>query len=132
MRKIMGQEEPKESKKITQEKIAELLEKNQELHEKFNEMFKKTYLLHQKMESEIREVKKETTSLLAMLTKRLNEQKEAISKSISVSENSEETLLNVLLAIRQNEYLQAWYPEQHGFPEMNVIGSHPIKQLKTQ
>jgi hypothetical protein len=41
--------------------------------------------------------------------------------------NVEETLINVLLAIRQTEILQAWYPAQKGFPEMKVIGSHPIK-----
>jgi hypothetical protein len=35
--------------------------------------------------------------------------------------------LNVLLAIRQNEYLQAWYPAQQGYPEMKVVGSHPYK-----
>jgi len=41
--------------------------------------------------------------------------------------NLEETLLNVLLAIRQNEYLQAWYPAQNGCKEMKVTGQHPAK-----
>lgn len=43
------------------------------------------------------------------------------------NENVEETLCNVLVAIRQNEYLQAWHPPQNGFPEMKVIGKHPCK-----
>lgn len=41
--------------------------------------------------------------------------------------NLEETVLNVLLAIRQNEYLQAWYPAQSGFEEMKVTGPHPAR-----
>ena len=48
-------------------------------------------------------------------------------------ENVDETLGNVLLAIRQNEFLQAHYPAQHGYPEMKVTGKHPSKivQLET-
>ena len=53
---------------------------------------------------------------------RLNTVVEAVSKT---NECVEESLCNVLLAIRQNEYLQAWYPEQSGFPEMKVTGIHP-------
>ena len=41
--------------------------------------------------------------------------------------NLEDTVLNVLLAIRQNEYLQAWYPAQHGYDAMKLVGSHPAK-----
>lgn len=41
------------------------------------------------------------------------------------NENVEEILGNVLLAIRQNEYLQAWYPPQQEHPEMKVVGIHP-------
>lgn len=41
-------------------------------------------------------------------------------------EITEGTNTNILLAIRQNEYLQAWYPAQSGFKEMNVVGEHPL------
>ncbi len=34
--------------------------------------------------------------------------------------------LNVLSAIRQNEYLQANYHAQQGYPAMKVAGHHPI------
>jgi len=44
----------------------------------------------------------------------------------NTNENAEEILGNVLLAIRQNEYLQAWYPAQSGFPEIKVSGIHPL------
>lgn len=43
------------------------------------------------------------------------------------NENVDETLCNVLLAIRQNEYLQSWHPAQHGYPEIKVTGKHPAK-----
>ena len=44
----------------------------------------------------------------------------------------DETAGNILLAIRQNEYLQAYYPAQHGFTEGNVVGVHPCKLQKQQ
>jgi hypothetical protein len=44
----------------------------------------------------------------------------------------EESLNNVLIAIRQNEYLQAWYPPSEGQPEMKVIGIHPSKTVKVK
>lgn len=40
-------------------------------------------------------------------------------------ESLDETVCNVLLAIRQNEYLQAWYPATKGYGEMMVTGQHP-------
>ena len=126
----MSKEENVKVEKTPEEKIAELLQKNYDLHEKFYEMLKKTYSLHQKIESEISTVKKESVSLLHLVNKKFNEQNEVISKCASVSETTEETLLNVLLAIRQNEYLQAWYPAQHGYPEMKVAGTHPAKLKK--
>jgi flagellar hook-basal body complex protein FliE len=43
---------------------------------------------------------------------------------LSVMTNADETLCNVLLAIRQNEYLQAWYPPQRGNPEQKVVGKY--------
>ena|ERR1700722_738102 len=43
------------------------------------------------------------------------------------NQNVDETLCNVLLAIRQKEFLQAWYPAQQGYPDMKVTGKHPAK-----
>lgn len=51
------------------------------------------------------------------------------SESARVSENVNETLGAVLLAIRQNEYLQAYYPEQHGFKAGKYTGQHPAKLM---
>lgn len=47
-----------------------------------------------------------------------------LSEILKVNRNVDETLCNVLLAIRQNEYLQAWYPAQNGQPEQRVVGKY--------
>jgi len=61
--------------------------------------------------------------------KKTNEHLEKILKS---NENAEEYIANMLTAIRQNEYLQAWYPAQKGYPEMNVTGKHPSQTEKVK
>lgn len=54
-----------------------------------------------------------------------------ILKSVAeVSASSDQTLMNVLLAIKQNEYLQAWYPAQGSYPAMKVVGKHPLESRK--
>jgi len=72
---------------------------------------------------------KETNKTIVENCLKQTEYLKSLEKS---NENVNETLLNVLLAIRQNEYLQAWYPEQHGFPEMKVSGTHPAKLMKVK
>ncbi len=52
--------------------------------------------------------------------------KEFLEEITEANQSAEEILGNVLLAIRQNEYLQAWHPPQGGFPEMKVTGIHPL------
>lgn len=70
---------------------------------------------------------KKTSLSVTELVKKMKEFEEIIKKVKTTNENVDESLCNVLLAIRQNEYLQAWYPEQHGYPEMKVTGIHPAK-----
>lgn len=42
-------------------------------------------------------------------------------------ENIDEMMGCILVAVRQNEYLQTYYPSQHGFPAGKYIGIHPSK-----
>ena len=65
----------------------------------------------------------EAVWLLKRESKDLRDFIEEVSKT---NANVDETLGNVLLAIRQNEYLQAHYPAQQGYPEMKVVGKHPL------
>lgn len=61
------------------------------------------------------------------IAEELQEQREFLTEITRLNANIDETLGNVLLAIRQNEYLQAHYPAQNGFPELKVVGRHPSK-----
>jgi len=52
---------------------------------------------------------------------------------LSVNRNVDETLCNVLMAIRQNEYLQAYYPSQNGLEDQHVVGKYvgKVKNIKS-
>lgn len=50
--------------------------------------------------------------LLKKITGVLRNHEEVLIKILDVNRNVDETLCNILLAIRQNEYLQAWYPKK--------------------
>jgi predicted nucleic acid-binding Zn-ribbon protein len=64
------------------------------------------------------------------LAKLMKRQEELLNKVSKTSDSVDDSLGNVYLAIRQNEYLQAWYPEQHNFPAMKVVGKHPAKEAR--
>jgi len=62
-----------------------------------------------------------------LLVDSITKQEKLLKSVANISDNAEQTLLNVLLAIRQNEYLQAWYPAQEGEPETYVVGHHRLR-----
>lgn len=66
-----------------------------------------------------------TFELVQELLKMMKENKEFLANMVRSNQNMEDTMLNVLLAIRQNEYLQAYYPAQLGHPDIKVVGHHP-------
>lgn len=59
----------------------------------------------------------------------------SMKKVIKTNEVVDETMCNVLLAIKQNEYLHAWYPPQQGQPEQKVAGLYtyisPERKVKS-
>lgn len=75
--------------------------------------------------SAFQKMNKAMTEALFDITKQMKSYSDKVDGIKKVIEDAEDTLCNVLLAIRQNEYLQAWYPEQHGQPEQKVVGTHP-------
>lgn len=79
------------------------------------------------MNSEIKKFIAESSNSIKNCTSSIQKHEKYLKDLRTTNQNVEETLLNVLLAIRQNEYLQAWSPEQKGYPEMKVVGIHPIK-----
>lgn len=76
----------------------------------------------------IRFVLSKHEKVLAEMKKEQDSHKEFLDSILRSNQNLDETVCNVLLAIRQNEYLQAYYPPQHGFHEMKVTGKHPVKR----
>lgn len=69
---------------------------------------------------------------ILLLTKTLMSYEQELKKITRINETIEQTLQNVLVAIRQNEYLQAYYPAQCGLPAMNVIGTHPYQSKREE
>ncbi len=45
-------------------------------------------------------------------------------------ENIDEMMSLILVAVRQNEYLQTYYPAQAGFPAGKYVGLHPSKLME--
>lgn len=71
----------------------------------------------------------ECTQQVDDIWKVLKSYSEVFEESNRIAESSNEVLGAVLLAIRQNEYLQAYYPEQHGFKAGKYTGQHPSKLI---
>lgn len=123
----MTKSEKKKLEPTLEEKIQKLVRETFEVLAEAKDILKATKILNAKTEKDVREIKRANESLLSVVTKRFNEQNDMLSDTCYVTECAEDTLMNVLLAIRQNDYLQAWYPAQHGEAEMKVVGTHPAK-----
>jgi hypothetical protein len=66
-------------------------------------------------ESSIRQIKisiKNNAEVVNCIEGSLLKHEKFLKELKKSNENVDETVCNILLAIRQNEYLQAWYPEQ--------------------
>jgi len=107
---------PEEIKKIA-EKIAE---DNRSLLREHKKFFKESL-------KEVKATIKKNASVANYIHGSLLKYEKSLKAIKETNDNVEETLGNVLLAIRQNEYLQAWHPEQLGYPAMKVTGKHPAK-----
>jgi len=62
----------------------------------------------------------------------IDELRKEVHHATELNESANETLGCVLLAIRQNEYLQTYYPEQNGFKSGKYISTHPSKLLRKE
>jgi hypothetical protein len=83
------------------------------------------------MKKDLLKFLKECDQTFKLIRKQINEHSAGLERITKINETVEETLGNVYLAIRQNEYLQAYYPEQHGIKAMKVVGVHPAKLTGT-
>lgn len=120
--------------KTKQEILNESLEECKASHRECLDIYKKSQALLVRItsacesaEMEMKRLQKDHVSLLKMVTEKFSHQNHVLDVTRKVTASCDDTLLNVLLAIRQNEYLQAYYPEQHGYAEMKLTGPHPAK-----
>lgn len=93
------------------------------LNERYAEAAKKLNALEEKFLLKNEVLTNEIRDLLATYNKRMHD-------FAQVTATAEQTMVNVLAAIRQNEYLQAYYPAQGGIPEMKVSGKHPLQEKR--
>jgi hypothetical protein len=78
-----------------------------------------------RIEKQVKSTRADNLSAFRLIDESLKAHTEILNEVRKVSSGTEETLLNVLHAIRQNEYLQAWSPPQNGYPALKVVGTHP-------
>src|SRR5277367_5636539 len=79
------------------------------------------------LQKEISKLATENHEMIIQIKKDLIEHSKLLKEVAQSCETSEETLGSVLVAIRQNEFLQTYYPAQHGFPAKKYCGIHPAK-----
>ncbi len=115
------------SAKIEEEKV-EL----EEVREQLKKYLDKCNREIREMSNYLKDWAKEAHGRLKNIDAKLSSYEKNLEKLTEINETVEETLANVLLAIRQNEYLQAWYPEQQGHPEMKVVGRHPLQAKREE
>lgn len=88
--------------------------------------FKDPELMKFLLDNQADQISRFNRKSFALFEKKIGKMIQTLEKIQENNEYMEETLRNVFLAIRQNEYLQAWYPAQQGHPQMKVVGPHPI------
>lgn len=115
-------------KKLTKEEVlAQSLKAEKEYNRKFlSDMRRFQEGMNRKFKSVCNKNDKTAAKVLSII----NDYYKQISEVMYTIQCVDESLCNVLLAIRQNEYLQAWHPEQHDCPELKVVGRHPAKIMR--
>jgi hypothetical protein len=76
--------------------------------QKIDGFVNKNIFLHKRMNAFL----KEGMEFLIEIKKDIKEMKELLGSVKNTNEEVDSTLCKVLLAIRQNEYLQAWHPDK--------------------
>lgn len=85
-------------------------------------MYNKFFIMSIKNETQINNMCKRFEESMNKVLLSFNKQNENLESVMKINSNVEETLCHVLLAIRQNEYLQAYIPCEKD-PERKVVGS---------
>lgn len=90
----------------------------------------------ERVERSIEKVNNQVNEMVVRVTRKSRElqcefadHKQFLSEIMRKMESIDEMMSCILVAVRQNEYLQTYYPAQHGFPEMKCGGIHPAKLM---
>lgn len=78
----------------------------------------------QKARGILKEMSDKERKLMGKIQDKMDKQHKTLIECLQVMQTADETLCNVLLAIRQNEFLQAYYPAQNGMPAQRVVGKY--------
>lgn len=132
MKRIMKEEKkPSKPKKSKPKEDAVMKEQKMFYLEWFNTNFSKQlndeFKEHRKMLTHINDTNKKA---LKNANASLDGCLFMLEQIMKVHEEIQATICNVMLAIKQNSYLQAWYPEQQGIEAGHFSGPHPIVQKR--
>lgn len=86
----------------------------------------------QKARAILKDMSEKEEKILGKIKGVMHGHQETLDECLKVMGNADETLCNVLLAIRQNEFLQAYYPAQNGQPEQKVVGKYIVVNKVTE
>jgi len=73
---------------------------------------------------------KNTEATFTAMLKTFCTHEDILNTMLKKMDSIDEMMGLILVAIRQNEYLQAYYPAQHGFPAGKYPGIHPAKLME--
>jgi hypothetical protein len=125
----MSETKPSTRKKkiLTESEMTKIFDKRMDQFQKSLKDLRQVLTETKRLNQQAEKVQDEIIKWAGKIDKEVEKWEERLVQISKVNLDVEETLSNVLVAIRQNEYLQAYYPAQQGYPEMNVIGRHPCQ-----
>lgn len=97
----------------------------EELQRLFSKEFRENRKIFATIRQDLNKQQDKNTSVL-------KECADTLDRICKLNEQIEATICNVMLAIKQNSYLQAWYPEQQGIDAGRFAGAHPIVEKRIE
>lgn len=110
-----------------QASVSELVQENQSYITKLEAKRYMAQVISEECEMLTRKVDRELAKIASIMKtqeKILQSIEKKNNRFLEMSESVDVTLSNVLLAIKQNQFLQAWYPQQNGKHEKYVVGKY--------
>lgn len=81
----------------------------------------------EEMEERLKKLIDNVDTAFAQILKTFRAHEDILHGILIKMENIDEMMSCILIAVRQNEYLQTYYPAQNGMPAGKYVGIHPSK-----